>query len=216
MNVVKLRMLSLAVLLISSTAMALDNPASFNFDGVLLNDPAGTPMAGPLTVKFQIYDPSGGCFFEETRTGVNPDTTTGAFSAKVGSGSRSSSGVDGGLAWKTLFANKGLLRSSSSPNCSLGYSPLTNDGRKLHITVGATTLTPDFQIASTPFATVADSVQGYEPQDFVSATATNVRIYNGGNYVRLVRGHWASTFPLCCPLMWALTAMFYKPMALAP
>jgi len=162
--------LILGLIFISAPAMALDGPASFNFNGNLLDSGTGNPIAGPVTVKFQIYDPAGACLlFEESHAGINPDATTGAVSIKVGTGTRAGSGTDGGLAWKVVFSNKGTLRAAASANCAGGYSPADLDSRALRVTVGAATLTPDYALTSVPFASQADSVQGYVPSDFVSA-----------------------------------------------
>lgn len=154
---------------ISTPAHAIDGPANFNFDGVLLNPTTNIPTTGPVALKLQIFDPSGVCLlFEETHPTVAIDLD-GGFVVKVGSGTRSSVGIDGGLAWKTVFSNKAQLRSSASANCSPGYTPATTDSRALRVTVNGTeVLTPDFSMSAVPFATVADSLQGYYPTDFVS------------------------------------------------
>lgn len=189
----KVKILSVLALMASATSQALDNPATFNFDGILVNDTTGTPMTGPVALKLQIYDPSGVCLlFEETHATVNLETD-GSFTVKVGGGARASAGVDGGLNWKTVFSNKAQLRTTSSTNCSPGYTPATLDSRSLRVTVnGSTVLTPDFSLAGVPFATVADSIQGYYPSDFVSTAGGSsvngfVKI-DGGNALRLGDG----------------------------
>lgn len=160
------RLLNIIGLLIGSIqAHALDNPAQFNFDGVLL-DGSNNPITAATSVTFQIYNPAANCLlFEETQT-VTPDSA-GAFSVPVGSGTRVSPGADGGQSWKTILSNKGVVRSAGT-NCASGYTPATNDGRKLRVTVGSTVLSPDFSISSTPMATSADTLQGYQPSDFLS------------------------------------------------
>ncbi len=144
-------------------------PTNFNFEGFLLNDPSGTPMSGPVSLKFQIYDPTGSCLlFEETHASVNLDPA-GAFSVKVGTGTRASSSVDGGLSWGNIFSNSSVLRGTGSPNCTPGYTPSPGHTRNLRVTVnGSTVLSPDFSLSSVPFATVADSVQGYGISDLVT------------------------------------------------
>lgn len=161
------KFLVVALLAFGTGAHALDNPAQMNFDGVLL-DTSNAPITAATSVKFQIYDPSAACLLYEETQSVTPDSS-GAFSVKIGvAANRASAGVDGGLAWKTVFSNKGVLRATSSVNCTSGYTPATTDGRKLRVTVAGTVLTPDFSISSTPFATTADTLQGYQPTDFLS------------------------------------------------
>jgi hypothetical protein len=163
-------------------AAALDNPANFNFDGVLVN--GGTPMTGPVNIKFQVYNPTANCLlFEEDHSAVALDTA-GAFSLKVGSGVRVSPGVDGGVGWKVIMANNGTVKNTSTAGCGPGYIPASNDGRLLRVTVnGSTVLAPDFPIGSVPFATTADTLQGFMPSDFVSASTSLLKVYNGAYYV---------------------------------
>lgn len=126
-------------------------------------------MTGSQSLKFQIYEPAGLCLlFEETQTiTLNSD---GTFSVKVGSGTRASAGVDGGLIWRNIFQNDAMLRASSSANCTPGYTPASNDGRKLRVTVNGVTLSPDHTLSAVPMATVAESLQGKVPADFLPSS----------------------------------------------
>lgn len=143
-------------------------PHYFNFDGYLL-DASSNPITGPVSVSFQIYNPLANCLvFEENHASITPGAD-GSFSVKVGTGTRASASVDGGLAWKTIFQNNLQLRATSSPNCTSGYTPSVQDARKLRVTVAGTTLTPDYTISSVPTAVVAETLQGKTPSDFVSA-----------------------------------------------
>lgn len=207
-------------LFVASSAFALDNPAQFNFDGVLL-DNSNNPIVVPTSVKFQIYNPQADgtvaldcLLYEETQT-VTPDAA-GAFSAKIGvPANRASAVVDGGLAWKTVLSNKGSqLRAAASSNCTPGYTPANGDGRKLRVTVAGNVLTPDFSISSAPFATSADTLQGYQPSDFLTNlggsltgflkmdSQNEVRFADGGNtnYVALkAPGSVTTTYSLTLP-----------------
>jgi hypothetical protein len=166
-------LLTLTVLFLVTTATAGDLPQFINFDGVLTDDVSGNPIAGPVSLTFKIYDPSGSCLlYEETRTSFSPDATTGNFSVRVGPGgcvtacTRNTS-ADGGLLWKTIFQNDVQVRAPQT-NCSSGYTPATGDARKLRVIVGSTTLSPDYVLAPAPYATVAESLQGKTAADFVS------------------------------------------------
>lgn len=175
MTVNKLLTLSAFITAIVSPHLLKANSLStgFNFDGVLLNESGGAPMTGPVNLTFQILDPSGTCLlFEEIHSGVTLDGS-GAFSLKVGSGMRSPSNVDGGSSWTNIFLNGTVLRNSSSENCASGYTPVAFDSRRLRTIVNGNTLSPDFQLAAVPMASVADrsqraeNLQGKLPTDFV-------------------------------------------------
>lgn len=150
-----------------SPANALDNPANLSFDGVL-DDGAGNPLSGPVALRIQIYNPAADCLlWEEDHASVALDAA-GAFTIKVGTGTRASSAVDGGVAWKNVFANTNGAVRAGGTNCGSGYTPASTHSRKLRVTVnGSTTLSPDFTLTSVPFATVADTVQGLGPSDLV-------------------------------------------------
>ena len=158
----------LAFWLLGTEAQAIDLAQNFNFDGVLLNDVTGVPLTGSPSLKFQIYDPTTSCLlFEETQVATLDGT--GAFSVKIGAGTRQAVGVDGGLALAKIFQNDSLARTVSSPNCAPGYTPAAGDGRKLRVTVNGTVLTPDYTLGPVPMATVAESLQGKVATDFVSS-----------------------------------------------
>lgn len=164
---------TLLVLAPLKSAHAIDLGKNFNFEGILLDDPAGTPMVGPVNLKFQVYDPAGVCLlFEETHTSVA--LVDGHFSVRVGTGTRASVGIDGGLQWRSVFVNDAQVRAPSSPGCSPGYTPAPGDGRSLRVTVGSTVLTPDFPLSSAPMATVAESLQGKVVSDFVPSAGNAV------------------------------------------
>lgn len=150
-----------------SRAGAIDLPQNFTFDGTLLDNATGLPMAGPVSVRFQIYDPAGACLiFEETHSSValNAD---GEFALKVGTGTRVSPSIDGGLGLKVIFQNDGLVRGASA-GCASGYTPAAGDGRKMRVSVNGTALTPDYSLSPVPMATVAETLQGKVVSDFVA------------------------------------------------
>lgn len=158
-------------LLVIPAYAQLDNPNSFSFDGVLLDDVTSNPMTGPVALKIQVYNPAANCLlFEEDHASVALDAN-GAFSVRVGTGTRNT-GADGGLAWKNIFSNKGvLIRASNGGTCGTSYTPATNDSRKIRVTVNSVNvLSPDFVISSVPFATTADTLQGLVPSDLVLAS----------------------------------------------
>lgn len=153
-------------------AQASNLAQNFNFDGVLVDDTTGAPMAGPVSIKFQIYNPAGSCLlFEETHSAVAL-ASDGSFSVLVGSGARSSAAIDGGLSLRTVFQNSGLVRSIDATYCPSAYTPASGDSRKLRTIVNATALTPDFTLSPVPSATIAESLQGKVATDFIAVNSS--------------------------------------------
>ncbi len=180
----------LFVSLIGFTAAmhSADNPGAFNFDGLLMD--GESPMTGSVAIKVQIYGgtpttPTNCLLYEEQHSTVALDD--GAFSIKVGTGTRNSNastGDAGVVSWKQLFSNKtgvAIRAGSGGTTCTSGYTPAALDIRYMRVTVdngSPLTLTPDFKILSVPFATTADTLQGLIPADFVSAKASQVDLFN--------------------------------------
>lgn len=163
--------MTIVMFLYSAPAFAVNLAQNFSFDGVLVNDSTGVPLSGPVALRFQIYDPASSCLlFEEDHPTVALQSN-GAFNLKVGSGTRVSPGVDGGLALKQVFQNIQTVRAASSTNCTPGFTPAAGDGRRLRVTVNGTALTPDYSLSPMPMATVAETLQGKTVSDFVSTTA---------------------------------------------
>ncbi len=163
-------LLAFGLLAFSPAHAQLDNPNSFSFDGLLLDDSTGNPMTGPVALKIQIYNPAANCLlYEEDHAAVALDGA-GGFSVRVGTGTRNA-GADGGLAWKSIFSNKGaLIRAANGGTCGASYTPAAGDSRKIRVTVNSVNvLTPDFTMSTVPFATTADTLQGLAPSDLVLA-----------------------------------------------
>lgn len=165
-------MIAFLALGLARAAHAVDLSQSFHFDGQLVNDSTGVPLASPVSAVFKILDPSGNCLlYEESHAALALDSQ-GGFSVKIGpggSGVRNTS-ADGGLLWKIIFQNLSQLRSPGAPSCSPGYTPAAGDGRKLRVVINGSALSPDYAMASTPMATVAESLQGKVPTDFLPSS----------------------------------------------
>ncbi len=161
--------MSVLVSLTPSTSQAIDLPQNFNFDGILISSSTGQPMVGPVSIVFQIFDPANTCLvYEELHSSVALDSA-GGFAVKIGAGTRAAAGVDGGLALKLVFQNNGQVRSAGAA-CATGYTPASGDGRNLRVTVNGTQLTPEYALSPVPMATVAETLQGKLPTDFVAAS----------------------------------------------
>ncbi|MBN8540539.1 MAG: tail fiber domain-containing protein [Deltaproteobacteria bacterium] len=161
--------LSVMVSIVPSTSRAIDLPQNFNFDGILISSSTGQPMVGPVSIVFQIYDPANTCLvYEELHSSVALDSA-GGFAVKIGSGARAAAAADGGLALKQIFQNNGQVRGVGA-GCAAGYTPASGDGRNLRVTVNGTALTPEYALSPVPMATVAETLQGKQPTDFVAAS----------------------------------------------
>ena len=171
--------LGVFALLISGSVAFGSSPYSFTYQGdlLLLN---GDPSTATVDFRFQIYDPSGTCLlYEELQTSVDLSLTDGHFALSVGSpvasGKRTAN--DHGLEMHALFSNAPVeILGSGSPNCSSGYTPAAGDQRKLRVIVGGDTLSPDQVINAVPYATVAETIQGKGPADFVQHTVANMQM----------------------------------------
>lgn len=155
--------------IIALPAQAQLNPATMTFDGVLVDDVTGNPLSSPVSsIKIQIYNPTVSCLLYEESFSSVPLDADGGFSLRLndGLGTRNTA-ADGNIAWTTIFSNKGVVRASDPTYCSGGFTAANNNTRKIRVTVGANVLSPDFTLSAVPYATVADSVQGYAAADFL-------------------------------------------------
>lgn len=172
-------------LLFNSTTYA-QNAQYFNFEGQLL-DANDIPLNSPVSsVVFQIIGNNGSSdciLFHQEHSSVAIDTI-GLFSAKIGphgNGTRNPS-IDGGISWSLIFQNTNFVRTNDSTYCPGGYDPTTHSQlRKLRVIVNGTPLTPDFSMGSVPSATVAETLQGKGPNDFISNSGGHI---TGGNELR--------------------------------
>lgn len=199
----QIKVFFLSLIFCTNSVMASNLPQNFSFDGYLL-DNLGNPIVSSTDVTIRIYNPAVNCLlYEELHTSVTPDATTGYFSLKVGTGTLT--GNNPGLSFKTIFQNSSQVRATATPNCSPGYTPTTGDDRKLQIQVASEILTPNFSISPAPMATVAETLQGKVPSDFVSTTgssniAGNLTIKTG-NALRLEESAGAEYLELRAPTL---------------
>jgi hypothetical protein len=173
-------------LIFYTNSLANSNPQSFTFEGVLLDTDGVPPVNGVVNFNLGIYDPSGACLLYEQQIGpLDLTTYHGSFSVEIGTpvGDPSRTANDPGLDMADLFANgSSSLRARGSPNCKAGYLPSPGDLRSLKVTapssgsnsypvtsdtVTSDTVTSDISINSTPYATVAETLQGIAPKGFL-------------------------------------------------
>ena len=178
----------------SSQALATSGPQGFNVRGVVRNA-KGEPLEKSVNIKLQVYDKDASCLlYEESHVGVDLADSDGAFSIALGSGGSRSNKVDGSSALKAnVFRNDLILPTSST--CSGGLTAASGDARMLRIIVdqgaGEVTMTPDLVIQSSPYANVAESLQGKMPADFLqlgsgSLSQANVEtVFSTTNFPKL-------------------------------
>ncbi len=178
-----------------SNAFASAVSDSFSYQGQFLNSAGTGPLLSVVDLTLGIYDPSGTCLlYEEKQTGLDLSVSGGVFSVQVGSavGASQRDSNDHGLSMDTIFANTPVpILAAASPNCTNGYTPSATDVRELRVTVTPedtgvpSTLSPDLVIGSTPYAKVAESIQGILPTGIIqvigNVTQANLTTLTGGS-----------------------------------
>jgi microcystin-dependent protein len=170
----------LASLLISSLANA-GVPASFTYQGVVMNSAGTAPLTSVISLTLSLYDPTGTCLlYQEQQANIDLSQTNGTFAVQVGSvpGTSKRTLLDQALPMTSVFANNGQILAASTTNCSAGYTPGTTDNRLLRVSVtngGSTvTISPDLQINAVPNAMVAETLQGYTPTNIYTPVGSLV------------------------------------------
>lgn len=137
----------------------------FTFDGVL-TDSSGVPITTSSTIKFQITNMTGNCLLlEEQHTSVTP-AADGSISIRIGSGTRTAN--DSGRSLAAVFSNRSQFPSNAGI-CPSPYTPAAGDGRLLKVEVNGVPLTGSIALSSVPTASVAETLQGRAPADFIQA-----------------------------------------------
>jgi hypothetical protein len=174
-------LLLIGVLLASTTTFAAGVPASFTYQGIVMNSAGTAPLTSVVSLKLSIYDPTGTCLlYQEQQANIDLSQTNGTFAVQVGSavGAAKRTGTDQGLAMTSVFANNGQILAASTTNCTTGYTPAANDNRLLRVAVtngGSTvTISPDLQINAVPNALVAETLQGQTPSQIFHAPIVSV------------------------------------------
>src|SRR3989344_6977514 len=61
-------------------------PSTFTYQGRLMNAAGNAPLAGNLTIYFEVRNPSGTCLLYSEYQNVNTTLTSGLFSVRIGEG----------------------------------------------------------------------------------------------------------------------------------
>jgi hypothetical protein len=173
----KSKLLLMSLILFPMIGNAAGVPTSFTYQGKALNAAGTAPLTSTVSFTLSITDPSSACvLYQESQTNVNLATTNGIFALQVGSAigaTKRVAGTDPGLSMTTVFANAGTQLVSSNGSCP-GYTPASNDVRKLHVVITPSagspiTVSPDLTINSVPNAMVAETLQGQTPAQMIPA-----------------------------------------------
>ncbi|MCM2351501.1 MAG: tail fiber domain-containing protein [Bacteriovoracaceae bacterium] len=157
---------------------ASESPQSFTFQGRLFNAAGTDLLEEPVSLRLQIYDPSGSCLLYQETQSVDLTNSSGSFSVSVGAAigaAKRTAGIDPSLSMATVFKNDPLVqtRAVDGVTCPSGYTPTVGDTRLLRVTVTPFStgipevLSPDQTINSVPHAIVAETLQGLGSSDFV-------------------------------------------------
>jgi hypothetical protein len=160
----------LVILFLLTQSAIAGVPSSFTYEGKVMNSAGTAPLTSVISLTLSLYDPTGTCLlYQEQQANIDLSQTNGLFAVQVGSaiGSAKRTILDKGLSLPTIFANNGQILSTSTTNCTAGYTPTVNDGRLLRVTVtngGSTvTISPDLSINAVPNSMVAETLQGQTP-----------------------------------------------------
>jgi phage-related tail fiber protein len=163
-NITSILLLGLLTINLSQAAGV---PVGFTYEGKVLNSAGTAPLTSVISLKLDIYDPTGTCLlYEEQQSNIDLSQSNGLFAIQVGSvlGSTKRTVSDQNLSMANIFANNGQILAATTTGCSAGYTPAANDSRLLRVSVttGTTTVTisPDLKINAIPNALVAETLQG--------------------------------------------------------
>lgn len=172
----KLVWIFLMALTMATKAFA-GNPQSFIYKG-RLSELNSQSISGNVSFRFQILNPGKDCLLYEEIQTLDMTGKDGRFNVAVGSAVTSGlrSANDPGLEMAKIFSNPAQVLRTPGTNCSTGYTPSAGDTRYLRVSVtqGSTTdvLSPDQVIATVPFATTAETLQGKLPGHFLQINSS--------------------------------------------
>jgi hypothetical protein len=203
--------LGLAVLLQSGYSFAVNESSQvFSLDGRMMSTTqANTPILDPnVTVTLQILDYSQTCILYEERQTINSQASNGYFDVDLGSPLGGGpllkrTNNDSNHTMAQIFSNNQLMTLSGkslSNGTACNYTPSSGDSRFVRMTMVLSTdgstkvFSPNVEINSVPSALVAESLQGYDPTQFLFIGIPSVpdltqakveNIFSPTNYPRL-------------------------------
>lgn len=211
MNIFSLLIFSISILLYESVSWGGDdNPQFFTLDGRLysINQPEAPILDPNITATLQILDYNQICILYEEQQILDTQSSNGYFnmtmgSALTGASSSKRTNNDSQYSMVQIFTNNTnsiLTGKALADGRSCTYIPRSGDSRFIRIKMtfssdgSSREFSPNLEINSVPMAWIAESLQGYTPNNFLMAgtaattllTQTNVEnIFSATNYPRL-------------------------------
>ena len=179
-------------------AYAQNGPASLNLSGSLFNADGTTVTNASVNFKIQIYDAAGTCvLFSEEHLGQDLSSSKGGFALQVGAGSSQTNFLEGTANYDLkLYVNSGVVAGFSG--CVTGVTMNPGAARVVRVSydlgAGYVAMSPDVPLTNTPFAMIADTLQGLTPTDLIQVrsdasndlTQANVQtVFNSTNFPKL-------------------------------
>jgi hypothetical protein len=211
MNIFSLFIFSISILLHETVSWGGDdNPQFFTLDGRLYSiDQLEAPILDPnITAILQILDYNQTCILYEELQILDTKSSNGYFNMTMGSAltgvsSSKRTNNDSQYSMVQIFSNNTnsiLTGKALADGSSCNYIPRSGESRFIRIKMtfssdgSSREFTPNLEINSVPMAWIAESLQGYTPNNFLMAgtaattllTQTNVEnIFSATNYPRL-------------------------------
>lgn len=161
------------------SAFAQSGPKGFQVQGALY-DANNIPVASSsVNFRIRLLDPSGTCvLYEETFQNQDLSSTNGGFSLNLGAGSSRTNYVDNAnpsAITASVFRND--LSVPVSATCPSGATFASGSTRLVRVSfaIGSSaesTLTPDLKVESSPYAVIAETLQGKAPEDFLQVNTS--------------------------------------------
>lgn len=193
-----------------SVLWGAENPQYFSLDGNLYSivQPNTPILDSNISATLQILDASQTCILYEEQQSLDTQSTDGYFNLSLGapvSGPASNKRTinDSQYSMAQIFTNNTnslLTGKSVQDGSACSYTPVSGDIRYVHLKMQFSTdgsvreFSPNLEINSVPTALVAESLQGYVPNNFLVLgttpspllTQVNVEnIFSNTNYPRL-------------------------------
>lgn len=176
-----------ALFALASSVASAGVSTTFTYQGRLTNSSGAAIADNAVVVRVRILDTSGTCVLYSEMQTINTSGSSGIFSMEIGSetgagvgSAKRTAGEDPGNTMSQVFDNSGTAivgrqLSSLGTACSPAYTPAAADDRKLQFTVVSTSsqgalnlvLSPLQRIGSVPYATVAQTLNGYSATQFL-------------------------------------------------
>ncbi|MGE3757861.1 MAG: beta strand repeat-containing protein, partial [Pseudobdellovibrionaceae bacterium] len=204
----------LMTILIGSSQVGASSPEGLTFQGRIIKPNGNHLEATSVLLNVKILSPSDDCVLLEENHTVPMNDTAGVFSVVIGAGLRT--GADKGFNLLQVFKNSGSLTGlTCMTSGATQYNAQSGHSRRVRITFNdgteTVTLSSDFIVRSVPYATIADSIQGKGPSDFVQVNTEGTKVLSQANLEQIFDG---SSFTELAALIAGTSSQYAKSTAL--